>query len=250
MADEIKPTGIEGNPPEGGELTTPPPANQGPSVEELQKQNKELQEKYAQEMKERDARIADLENTNATIAARQRQIDEAKAKEVTDTDLKERIRQINERRAYDPDGADAEMASLLSERDKKVAQDAVAQATAVISQQTIIDKLRMGVRSANPDLDDELVDDVMAKANMLATTGKYRTAEEAVTAATQYVKGKLESYAKKKNAMPPLPEGARAEAGGANQPPVPPTPPKEKSPLEELEEANEQRNRKFTNVRT
>jgi predicted nuclease with TOPRIM domain len=188
MADEIKPAGNEGQPPAGGTPPTPPPANQGPSVEELQKQNKELQD----QMKERDTKIADLETTKATIETRQRQIDEAKIKQTTDETLKQRISQINERRAYDPDGADAEMANLLSEVRTQTAQDAVRQAQVIITQQTTLEKIRMGVKSSNPDFDDDVVEVIMQRANILASTGKYKTADEAVKAATDFVKQKFE----------------------------------------------------------
>lgn len=241
MAEENKPAGQEGQPPAGGAPATPPPANSGPSVEELQKQNQKFQE----EIKERDTKIADLENTRATIEARQRQVEEERQKQGTEETLKERISRINERRVYDPDGADSEMASLLGEVKTQAAKDAVGQAQGIITQQTIVEKFKTGIKKDNPDLNDELVDDVMAKANMLASTGGFKTAEEAIAAATKYVKGKLDSYAQKKNAAPPLPAGARAEGGGANQPPPPLEPEKEKTPLEEIEEANTAKNKRI-----
>lgn len=241
MADEKKPEGQEHIPPEGGASQQPPAPNQRPSETEEQKKIKDLEN----QLKERDTKISDLETTQATITARERQVAEEKLKQSSDTNLAERIKQINERRAYDPAGADTEFASLLAEQRRQAADDAVKQATQTISQQSALDKLRNGVKGANPDLDDELVDDIMAKANVLASTGKYRSADEAITAATKYVKGKLETYALKKNAVPPLPDGARAEAGGSNQPPPPIKPEKEKSPLEELEEANEAKRKRY-----
>ncbi len=241
MADEKKPVDAPVVPPAGDAPANPPAPNQGPSVEDLQKQIQEVQTA----LKEKDAKIADLETTRATIEARQRQLDEAKLKQTTDTELKERIRQINERRAYDPDGADTEMASLLSEREKRIAEEAVTRATGAISQQTAVERIRMGVKNSNPDLDDELVDDIMAKANMLASTGQYKTADEAVNAATKYVKGKLDKYAQIKNALPSLPPGAGAEGGGGNRLPPPAEPLKEKSALEEIEDANEAKSKKL-----
>jgi type VI protein secretion system component VasK len=235
MADEEKkPEGQPEAQPAGGAPENPPAPNPGPSADELLKQKQELEEK----LKEKDTKIADLENTRATIEARQRQIDEAKIKQTTDEELKAKIKSINERRAYDPDGADAEMASLLTEVKTQSAKSAVEQAQAIISQQTTIEKLKMSIKSSNPEFDDDIVDLTMQKANQLASSGKYKTADEAIRAATDFVKSKLDGYAKKKNAAPPLPDGARAEGGGANQPPKPPEPPKEKSPLEEIEELN------------
>jgi len=235
MADEIKPTGKEGQPPVGDAPANLPPANQGPSVEDLQKQIKEVQDK----LKEKDAKISDLETTKATIETRQRQVDEAKVKQGTDETMKQRLSQINERRAYDPDGADAEMASLLSDVKTQSAQEAVRQAEVVIHQQTTLERLKLGVKTSNPEFDDDIVNVIIQQANAFATTGKYKKPEEAVQAATDFVKSKFESYAQKKNAAPPLPDGARAEGGGGNLPPKSPEPLKELSPLEELEQANE-----------
>jgi len=240
MADEKKPDEQPTNPPAGGEEKPASAPNPGPSVEELRKQNEELQAK----MKERDAKIQDLETTRATIEARQRQIDADSAKKTTDANLKQRIATINERRAYDPEGADTEMASLLSEVQSRAAKEAVMEAQRIITTQTTFEKMRMGVKSSNPDFDDDIVDVVMERANMLASGGQYKTADDAIKAAADFVKSKFENYAKRKNAIPPLPPGAGAEAGGANQPPKPPEPPKELSPLEELEALQEAKIRK------
>lgn len=218
--------------------------NQGPSAEELQKQNKELQEKYEAELKARDAKIADLETTRATIEARERQIKEAAASGADDTNLQVRITQINERRAYDPAGADADMAKLLKEERTKAAQEAAKVVDQQFTTKTFIEKLREGVKSTNPDFDDDITDVVMQQADTYAKTGKYRSADEAVKAATEFVKVKFENYAKKKNLVPPLPAGAHAEGGGANQPPKAPEPEKILSPLEELEAHNEAKYRK------
>lgn len=234
MSEEKKQEGQEQQPPAGGSEQNPSAPNPGPSAEELRKQNEELQS----QLKERDSKIADLETTRATIEARQKQIDADKLKQNADATLQKRISQINERRAYDPEGADADLASLLSEVKSQAAQDAVMQAQQVISNQTTIEKLRAGVKSANPEFDDDVVDVIMERANTFAETGKYRSADEAIKAATDFVKSKFEGYAKKRNAIPPLPDGARAEGGGANVPPKPPEPEKVLSPLEELEAAN------------
>ena len=89
-----------------------------------------------------------------------------------------------------------------------------------IAQQAIIDKLREGVKSSNPDFDEDTVDYVMQRADMLATTGKFKTAKEAVDAALGLVKSKFDAYANRRNAVPPLPAGARAETA----PPAAPAP--------------------------
>lgn len=241
MAEQEKKPEVENpTPPAGSEGNTTPAPNPGPSVDELLKQKEELEAK----LKERDTKIADLETTNATIAARQRDVDAAKAKQTTDADLKRRISQINERRAYDPEGADAEMASLFAEVKSQSTDEAVKKAQAAMTQQTTLEKLRTGVKSSNPEFDDDIADLVMAKANEFATTGRYKTADEAIKAATDFVKSKLDSYAQKKNAVPQLPPGARAENGGSNQPPKPPEPEKEKTALDEIEEFNTAKARK------
>ncbi len=241
MPEETKPEGQEPQPPAGNEPQPPSAPNQGLSADELLKQKQELEAK----IKERDSRIADLETTKATIESRQKQIDEENLKKNADTSLQQRISQINERRGFDPDGADREMASLLSEVKSQAAKDAVVQARQIIAQETSIERLKSGVKSSNPAFDDDIVEVVMERANALAMTGKYKTAQEAVDAATEFVKTKFESYAQKKNAVPPLPLGAGAERGGANMPPRPPEPPKEKTLADEIAEANEAKRRKL-----
>jgi hypothetical protein len=235
MPDEKKPDEGQVTPPEGSVPNPTPTPNPGPSVEDLQKQLNEVQD----QIKERDAKIADLETTRATIEARERQVKEQELRKNADADMKQRIAKINERRAYDPEGADGEMASLLSEVQSKAASDAVSKAQQVINHQTAIEKLKSGVKTANPDFDDDVVDVILDRANALAGTGKFKTAEEAVKAATDFVKQKFEGYAKKRNAIPPLPPGASAEGGGSNTPPPTPEPAKEVSPQEEIEALNE-----------
>jgi hypothetical protein len=98
--------------------------------------------------------------------------------------------------------------------------------------QNFFEKLRNGVKSANPEFDDEVTDLVMNHAESLAASGKFRDAQSAVNEATKYVKSKLDAYASKKNAVPPLPAGAGGEHGG-NPPPAKPT--QEKIPTDEEE---------------
>jgi hypothetical protein len=218
--------------------------NQGPSAEELQKQNKELQERYEAELKARDAKISDLETTKATIEARERQIKEASATKADSGELEARIARINDIRAYDPKQADSEMARLLTDIETKSAEKAALKVQQEFTTKTYVEKLRDGVKSTNQDFDDDIVDVVMTQADVFARTGRYKTADEAVKAATDLVKLKFETYAKKKNAVPPLPSGAMAENGGANQPPKPPEPEKVLSLSEEIEKANEEARKK------
>jgi hypothetical protein len=241
MPDEKKPDEGQPKQPEGNEGSPASKPNQGPSVEELQKKEQELQ----RQLKEKDAKIADLETTRATIEARQKQIDDEKIKQNADATLQQRIAHINERRAYDPDSADREMALLLSEVKTQASKDAVIQAQQIIAQQTTIDRLKLGVKSSNPDFDDDVIEVVMERANTLAASGKYRTAEDAVKAATDFVKAKFDGYAQKRNAVPPLPPGAGAEGGGANPLPKAPEPEKEISPAEEIALANEAKRKKL-----
>lgn len=240
MPEEIKPEGQESVQPEGNADPKPPMPNQG-NADEVAR----IKEDFEKQIKERDAKIADLETTRATIEARQRQIDEEKIKQSNDSNLQTRLAQINERRAYDPEGADREMAILLSDREKQITEAAVLKAQQTITQQTAIERLKAGVKSSNPNFDDDIVDVVMERANALAMTGKYKSAEEAVKAATDFVKSKFDNYAQKKNAMPPLPTGARAEGGGSNVLPKAPEPQIEKTPLDEINEANEAKRKKL-----
>jgi len=181
-------------------------------------------------LKERDAKINDLATTVSTIEQRQREIQE-RSTVASEDELERRLNEIEELRLTDPITASKKNAQLL----KDIQAQAAQRAQGAISQQTMLDKLKAGVKSANPEFDDDVVDYVMERADMLAKTGKYRTADEAIKAATTLVKSKFDTYAQKRNIVPPLPEGARAET--ANNPP-PAAEPKDKpipSPLEELE---------------
>jgi len=183
------------------------------------------------EIKERDAKISDLSTTISTIEERQRQIETAKNSKQTDDELEQRLQQIEEMRITDPQGAAKETAKLFKETQARASQ----QAQGAVSQQATLEKLKMGVKSSNPDFDDDVVDYVMERADMLARTGKFKTAEEAIAAATTLVKSKFDGYAQKRNSTPPLPEGAKAETGN-NPPPTPVAKePVIPSPNEELE---------------
>jgi hypothetical protein len=240
MTNEIKLEGNNSQPPAGGEGNSSQQPNPATS-DEQQKKIKELEE----QIKERDAKNAELSTTLATIEARKKEIETQRLKETSDADLQEKIKRITGNLSIDPENAGAELANLLSEVKSKAAKEAVQEAMSVIQGQSAMEKIRSGIKSNNADLDDELIDDVMAKANMLASTGKYKTAEEAIDAATKYVRGKLDAYATKKNASPKLPDGARAEGGSGNNLPPPLPPPKEVSPLEEIEALNEAKKKKL-----
>lgn len=168
------------------------------------------------QLKERDTKIADLSTGIATIEERQRQLDAAKNQASSDTELEKELEEIENLRLSDPVAAVKRNAELL----KKISSSASTRARGEISQQAQLDKLRTGVKSSNPDFDDDVVDYVMERADALARTGKFKTADEAIAAATTLVKSKFEGYAAKRNAVPALPPGARAEGGG-NPPPVP-----------------------------
>jgi len=183
-----------------------------PEVSEVQK----IREEYEAKIKERDAKIADLSTSISTIEQRQREIEASKQAKVTNDEIEQRLQQIEELRLTDPQTAAKETAKLFRETQSRAAQ----QAQGTISAQAQIEKLKMGVKSSNPDFDDDVVDYVMERADVLARTGKFKTAQEAIDAATTLVKSKFDGYASKKNQAPPLPEGAKAEVGN-NPPPAP-----------------------------
>ena len=239
MTEEIKPGDNKDLPPAGGDSNNPPAPNPKPS-DEQQKKIKELEE----QIKERDAKNAELATTIATIEARERDLRIQKNKELTDTELKDRIKQINERRAYDPDGADAEMAQLLQERDRQIEEKAAQRAIATVHQNSLAEKALNGIKTANPEFSDKVAQQVLQLAIEYAGTRKYSNDEAAIAAATRDIKAELDNYATKKNASPQLPPGASAERGGGNPLPPPPPPVKEKSALEELNDFNEAKARK------
>lgn len=203
-------------PPAGGDQN--PVEQQGPSAEELRKQNEDLQK----QIKDRDTQIADLNTTKATLEARYTQVNQPPANEViqkTD-DIKERTKRILQNAAYDPDSASVELANLLTETSSKASREAVVQAQQAINSQNFVTTLKAGVKTSNPEFDDEIVELIINRADEIAVKqkGKYKTAQEYVNEATQYVKTKLDIYAQKKNAIPPLPDGARAETGSNRSP--------------------------------
>jgi TolA-binding protein len=183
-----------------------------PEISEAQK----IREEYESKLKERDSKISDLSTTISTIEQRQREIEISKQSKQTDDELEQRLQQIEEIRITDPQAAARETAKLFRETQSRASQ----QAQGTISAQAQIEKLKIGVKSSNPDFDDDVVDYVMERADVLARTGKFKTAQEAIEAATTLVKSKFDGYASKKNLAPPLPDGARAEVGN-NPPPAP-----------------------------
>lgn len=230
---EDKPVTVDLKPPEGGDdKKVAESTNQGPSAQELRKQNEELQK----QIKERDTQISDLNTTKATLEARFSQINNQADKVNTqgNKEIEERAKRIMQNAAYDPEGAGVELTQLLSEMQTNVSREAVTKAQQSIQQQTTIEKLRQGVKTTNADFDDDVVDTIMLRADEFARSGKYKTAQEAIDAATTFVKSKFDAYAQKKNAAPLLPAGALAEAGN-NRAPEPAKVETIPSPLEELE---------------
>lgn len=235
MAEPEKKPDVNPTPPAGND-GNPPAPNQGPSVEELQKQNQEL----LTQVKDRDGKIADLSTSVATIEERMRQIN-AQPKSQVNQDTQAKVKSILDKAQYDVDGAASDMSTLLSEMQQGSTKDLNAKVSTIINQQNVISELRKGVKDKYSDLDDDIIDTIMERANMLATVdkqtnaNKFKSAQEPIEQAAQFVISKLDAYAKKKNATPPLPPGASAESGPNNPPPPPPTPEKVQTPLEELE---------------
>jgi len=216
---------------------TQPNPNQGPSQEELEKQNQEL----LNQIKERDSKIQELETTSKTIQAR---IDEiAKAGGGKSEDVSAQKRRIMERAQYDPDGAQAELDALLSDLENSIVQKATNQAITKLRGEAALEKLKAGVAKANPEFDEDMVELVIDRANMLAAQEQVKTAAEAVEKATQYIKAKLEAYASKKQPQP-LPSGASAETG-PNKPPEAPKPEPVETPEQEIDKRKEELQKKI-----
>ena len=193
------------------------------------------------ELQERDSKINDLSTTLATIDQRQRELEARTAKGQTEDEIEKESREIAELMLVDPAAAARKNAELL----RKIQRNASQQAQGTIAHQTIVEKLRAGVKSSNPDFDEDVVDYVMERADKLASTGKFKTAEEAVNAAVTLVKSKFDGYAHKRNSAPPLPQGALVEGGG--NPPPAPAPKAEvlPTPAEELGNRREAQMRKI-----
>jgi len=239
MDDEKKPEEPKVTPPAGEVPPTPPAPNQ-PTSEELQKKIKELEDAQ----KEKDAKLAEAQTTLATIEARKKEVEIQKLRESADANTQARIKRITENFSVDPDSAGAELAQLLKETKESAAIEAAERAVAASRGQSFVEKLKSDIKASNPEFDDDLVQDVLDKANAFAQSGKFKNPEECVKAASDYVKQKLEKYATTKYASPKVPAGAKAEGGGSNNLTPPPPPPKEISFLEELEAHNEAKARK------
>lgn len=218
---EEKPQGGAPAPAAGGAAPAPgqaappanPPAPPAPPAAPVETPEQKA-ERLEKELRERDGKIQDLSTTIATIEQRQRQLETQQPPQ--GDELQKELEAIEELRLTDPAAAAKKNAELL----RKISDTAAQRAQSSIAYQTVIDKLRAGVKAENPDFDEDVLDYVMERADKLATTGKFKTAEEAVKAATTLVKSKFEGYAQKRNATPPLPPGALAENGG-NPPPAP-----------------------------
>lgn len=182
----------------------------------------------------------DLQTTLATIQNRNREVAE-RGGGMKEDELDKELERIEDLRLTDPAAAVKANGELL----RKITRSASSMAQGAMTQQTIINKLRDGVKASNPDFDDDTVEYVMERADRLATTGKFKTPEEAISAAVDLVKSKFDSYAKKKNAVPPLPPGARAEGGG-NPPPAPePKDPILPTAAEEIQQRKEGQQKKI-----
>lgn len=168
------------------------------------------------QLRERDSKLQEVTTTLQTINSRMDQVQNAYSgtSNVNKVNpLQERTKQILERAAYDPENASSELTKVLQEMQTTTSQEAVAKATQAIKAQTELEKIKLNLKVQNPEFDDEMVDLVMERANVEASTGKYKTADEAIKTASQYIKAKLDSYAEKKFKTNPLPTGALAESG-------------------------------------
>lgn len=236
---ETKPAVNQDPKPEGNEPKVTPEPNQQPVVDHA-KRVKELED----QMKEKDRKLAERETELATIEQRKRDLEAQRLKQQGDADFQARLKRATELAAIDPENSSKEMASLLAESEERAAQRAAEKIRREVEGQSFVDKLKAGVKSANPDLSDKHVNSIMDLAGMYASSGKFKTPDECVKAAEIEVKSMLEEYAQKKNAKPELPSGARAEGGSGNGLPPKSEPEKLMSPLEEIEAHNQARQRK------
>lgn len=200
------------------------------------------------QLKKRDSEVSDLRTTVATIESRFSQTakekEETQNKNVQDQDAQSRIKRILENSAYDPDGASRELQGLFGEVESKASERAVQRAMQTINQKNALDAIRNGVKSSNPDFDDDIVDTIIDRAEVLAGSGKYKSADEAVKVATEFVKSKFENYANKKNSIQPLPSGANAETG-SNPAPQAPIREKVQEPNEFIEQRQDLKSKKI-----
>jgi hypothetical protein len=194
---------------------TPPAA---PPAEDWKKKAEEAENR----LKDQDSKINELQTTIQTINKRFEVTPAGNGQ--ADEDESE-LKEIMASSSYDPEGSAKRMSQYMKRKGYRIAQDAVSKATGHISTQNVIEKLKAGVKSSNPDFDDDIVDVIMQRAEVIAASGKVKTAEEAVNEAAKFVKSKFEGYAAKAKAVPPLPAGAGAEGGGN---PAPSTPPADK----------------------
>lgn len=187
--------------------------------------------------KDQDSKINDLQTTLQTIQTRfdtnKNQPNHQDPSNQGDDEDAEFV-EIIETAQFDKDSAKRRLAQLRAKQKAQIAQEAVKLATGQITAQTTLEKLKAGVKSSHPEFDDEVVDVVMGRANEIAASGKFKTAEEAVNEAAKYIKSKFDSYASKVKAVPPLPPGAGAE-GGSNPAPSAPVTEKVEEPSDFVE---------------
>lgn len=193
-------------------------AQEPAQVEDWQKKYEELEGKH----KEQGTKIQELETTLQTINKR---FEAPTPNQNTPDEDEVELREIETMRGYDPDGAAKKHSQYLKKRDERIAKATADRLTAQQNQQNIILNLRNGVKSSNPEFDDDVVDYVIQRAEVIAASGKVKTAVEAVNEAAKFVKSKFEAFASKSKVVPPLPPGSGAEGGGN---PTPSTPPVDK----------------------
>ena len=226
-------------------MTDPIEPNPNPNPPPAEPDWKKKAEEYESKLKDQDSKINELQTTIQTFNKR---FEAPPPGAGADNDEKE-LQEIETMRSYDPDGAAKRMSQFLRSRDERIATQAVQKATGQIATQNVIEKLKSGVKSSNPEFDDDIVDVIMQRAESIAAQWSAsgiqgKKAEEAVQEAVKFVKGKFEAYASKTKAVPPLPPGAGAE-GGNNPPPAPPPIDKVEEPSEYIEKQISAKNKRI-----
>lgn len=232
-----------------------PPAPATPPAETSEAKATRLEK----ELKDKDSKIADLETTNSTLQTRFSQINPAPGAPQPNgnghqptpptppsgnAQVDARVQEILENSTFNPQEAAKKMGDLLREVQTGAAKSAVQEALRTIQTQNTYEKLRNEVKSSLPDFDDDVINVVMDKADELARSGKYKTAQEAIEAAKTFVKSKFDGYAAKLKNVPALPAGAVAETGN-NPAPTPPVEEKIEEPNEVLEKRQDAKTKKI-----
>lgn len=216
--DEKKQPEQEIEKPEGESTPSEGMPNQKP--DETSQKIAELEAK----IKEKDTQLSDMSTTVSTIEKRYREVNEKSQGKVDSDELQARAKNILENAAYDPESASKELASLIGEVTQKASKTALTQAQQSMKQEAALNSLKASIKQKNPHFDDDVVDTIIQKADILAGQGKAKTAEDAINQATDFIKSKFDNYAKQVSAAsqpPELPEGARAEIGINKEPEKP-----------------------------